>query len=615
MRLKDLELQGYKTFASRTQFVFDSGITAVVGPNGSGKSNVADAIRWVLGEQSYRTLRGKRTEDMIFSGSSQRARLGMASASLTLDNTDGWLPIDFSEVSIARRAYRSGENEYLLNGSRVRLRDVTELLAQSGLARRTYTVIGQGLVDDVLSLRPEDRRALFEEAAGITLYQSKRAEALSRLEETRSNLLRVNDIINEIAPRMRRLERESERANHYDLLSQQLEALLRTWYGFRWRQEQRNLRRTRDALGRRELRVDRARQDLDALDEQVTDLRARQAQLREQLGAWRRERDKLYRQMEQVQRDLAVWHERARLLSRQRDEIQAELVQFEVQAQTESERAAAAIEDVAAAQEALQGQEAQANLAQADLDAHEGLREDLARQVADAQARVLDLTTRAADRRNRLNQIDERRTSLAGERAEHQSAIAELEARVGQVRTQIQAVEADLARLQSERQVLQAEAVQLEEALAETRTRQDELRSTLSEAQRALERLLARYELLTRLRDEGEGLRAGVRSVLQAARGSAPSLPGVVGTIAQLLHVPEDFEVAVEVALGAHLQDVVVESWTDTERAIGFLKEGQRGRATFLPLDTVRPARRLELPQDPGLVGVGADLVRAEDRL
>ena len=143
MRLKHLELQGYKTFASRTSFLFDSGITAVVGPNGSGKSNIADAIRWVLGEQSYRTLRGKRTEDMIFSGSAQRARLGMASASLSLDNADGWLPIDFSEVTITRRAYRSGENEYLLNNSRVRLRDITELLAKSGLARRTYNVVGQ----------------------------------------------------------------------------------------------------------------------------------------------------------------------------------------------------------------------------------------------------------------------------------------------------------------------------------------------------------------------------------------------------------------------------------------------------------------------------------------
>ena len=175
MKLKKLQLQGYKTFASKTEFDFNSGITAVVGPNGSGKSNIADAIRWVLGEQSYSTLRGKRTSDMIFSGSQTRTRGGMAQAVLTLDNADGWLPIDYAEVDIARRAFRSGENEYLINGQKVRLRDVQDLLATSGLAERTYTIIGQGLIDQALSLRAEERRALFEEAAGVSHYQALRS--------------------------------------------------------------------------------------------------------------------------------------------------------------------------------------------------------------------------------------------------------------------------------------------------------------------------------------------------------------------------------------------------------------------------------------------------------
>ncbi|MGW8319593.1 MAG: AAA family ATPase, partial [Candidatus Promineifilaceae bacterium] len=184
MRLKRLSLQGYKTFATKTDFEFDEGITAIVGPNGSGKSNIADALRWVLGEQSYSTLRGKRTTDMIFAGSQKRSRSGMAQAILTLDNSDGWLPIEFAEVEIGRRAFRSGENEYVLNGQRVRLRDVGELLAKSGLAERTYTIIGQGLVDQALSLRAEERRALFEEAAGVSHYKTQRAEAIRRLQET-----------------------------------------------------------------------------------------------------------------------------------------------------------------------------------------------------------------------------------------------------------------------------------------------------------------------------------------------------------------------------------------------------------------------------------------------
>ncbi len=622
MRLKHLELQGYKTFASRTSFLFDSGITAVVGPNGSGKSNIADAIRWVLGEQSYRTLRGKRTEDMIFSGSAQRARLGMASASLSLDNADGWLPIDFSEVTITRRAYRSGENEYLLNNSRVRLKDITELLAKSGLARRTYTVVGQGLVDAVLSLRPDDRRALFEEAAGITLYQAKRAEALSRLEETRSNLVRVNDIINEISPRMRRLEREAERTRRHALLTEQLEGLLRTWYGFRWRQAQQNLRRSRDALSRRETVVTRSRQALEDLDEQVAVLRARQSQLREQLGAWHRESGELHRQMEEVQRDLAVWRERARLLAAQRDEIQAELNELELQAQALAERIANAEADLDDSQQVLQAQESLVAQAQADLDAHEGQRAAVAQQMAKAQERTLDLATRAGDRRNRLAQLDERRAALAEERAEHTSAVAELRTRDGELRAEIETVAANQARLQSERTAMEARSAELESDLEELQARQAGLRTALSDAQRNLERLQARYDLLGRLREEGEGLRAGVRSVLKAARGS---LPGIVGTVVQLLRVPAEYEVAIEVALGGHLQDIVAESWTDVEAAISFLREGRRGRATFLPLDTLRPVPRLNMqgldeqgliqPRGQDVVGLAADLVRTDEHL
>src|SRR5512140_895089 len=188
LRLKSLELHGYKTFATRTKFEFASGITAIVGPNGSGKSNIADSLRWVLGEQSYSLLRGKKTEDMIFSGSEQRPRASMASATIVFDNTDGWLPIDFSEVAVTRRAYRDGQNEYLLNGQRVRLKEISELLAQSGLAERTYTIIGQGLVDAALALKPEERRRLFEEAAGIGLYRSRKEESVTRLDATRRNL-------------------------------------------------------------------------------------------------------------------------------------------------------------------------------------------------------------------------------------------------------------------------------------------------------------------------------------------------------------------------------------------------------------------------------------------
>src|SRR5512143_3731626 len=248
LRLKSLELQGYKTFASRTVFEFASGITAIVGPNGSGKSNVADSLRWVLGEQSYGLLRGKKTEDMIFSGSEHRPRSGMAQATITFDNTDQWLPVDFSEVALARFAHRDGRNEYLLNGQHVRLREINELLAQAGLSERTYTILGQGMVDASLALKADERRRLFEEAAGVGLYRSRREEALRRLDNTARNLERVLDIMAELEPRLRSLERQARRAIEYAQAHSDLKVILREWYGYHWHHAQQELTDAREVV-------------------------------------------------------------------------------------------------------------------------------------------------------------------------------------------------------------------------------------------------------------------------------------------------------------------------------------------------------------------------------
>ena len=234
MLIKRVVIQGFKTFAQKTEFVFDPGVTAVVGPNGSGKSNIVDAVRWCLGEQSFSLLRSKKTADIIFSGSDRKARLGMAQVSLTLDNSGGEIPIDFEEVEITRRAYRDGDNEYLINGQRVRLLDITELLAQTGLGKRTYAVVGQGLIDRVLSLAPEERRSLFEEAAGITGYQIKRRSTLRRLDATQQNLTRVQDIIAELSPAPEIPAAPGERAREREQIADDLRDLLRVWYGYRW---------------------------------------------------------------------------------------------------------------------------------------------------------------------------------------------------------------------------------------------------------------------------------------------------------------------------------------------------------------------------------------------
>jgi len=414
MRLKRLELQGYKSFANRTEFLFPTGITAIVGPNGSGKSNIADAIRWALGEQSLRALRGKTTGDMIFSGGKRRARAGMAEVLLTLDNSDGWLPVDYTEVTIGRRAYRSGESEYLLNGSRVRLRDLTNLLAESGLSRRTYAVIGQGLVDTALSLRPQERRALFEEAAGIAVYRSQREEAIARLDETQRNLERVQDILSEIAPRLRRLEQQVERFREHERVSAHLLRLQRAWYGYHWGQAQDGLYAAQERARTLEERLAARRAELEGLTARSAELRQRQTELRTSLrDAYRRTAD-LHDQADAAQREMAALTERARLLAAQREEVLQELEPILVQQQAQDQRVQAARSRAEELQAEVKEQEARVA----------ALEKELQRLREKAQER----TARRVQVQKEIEALQARRESLEEELATVRAATTRLEA-------------------------------------------------------------------------------------------------------------------------------------------------------------------------------------------
>lgn len=359
-RLLSLELQGYKSFASRTPFEFARTVTAVVGPNGTGKSNISDAIRWVLGEQSYSLLRGRKTEDMIFSGSDARPRAGMASVTIAFDNRDGWLPIDFEQVSISRRAYRDGQNEYLLNGQKVRLREISDLLAGSGLAQRTYTIVGQGLVDSVLSLRAEDRRLLFEEAAGIGLHRSRREEAVRRLERTRRNLERAEDILREVRPRLRSLERQAKRAQAFEQLRGQLDQALRTWYGYHWYRRQETVRAAREQVEAVTLEREALLSELDALGQRLLSARQRIAELRAEHRAVSDRSGQGQARRESLQRSVAVAEARLGWLAEEGRRLEAE-------AAARVARGRSLAEELAAAEAELARRQAQRKEAEAAL--------------------------------------------------------------------------------------------------------------------------------------------------------------------------------------------------------------------------------------------------------
>lgn len=629
--LKTLQLQGYKTFASKTDFVFDAGVTAIVGPNGSGKSNVADGLRWVLGEQSFSALRGKRTEDMIFSGSEQRARLGMAYVALTFDNSTGWLPIDFSEVEIARRAYRSGENEYFLNGNRVRLRDIVELLGSSGLSERTYSIIGQGLIDQALSQRPEERRKLFEEAAGITIHQAKREQAQQRLQEARANLTRARDIVSELTPRLRYLKGQARRAQEYQQIRADLDAQLRIWYGYRWRLSALALAAAQDRLQEFTDIVGEDSATLNALLQQSAARQAERAALRDQLSDWHRASSQLHRRAESIQRELAVRTEQVRLWGQQRGELEEELIHLRAGLEDGAARLRAAEAALAEAQTAHATRAGRVAAAQKNLDELEQKRRAQAARLAQAQEAALNLRTQLADRRSRLNQAGERRSELAQAEAEQVQAnqtarrtLADLEQQNAALAEKLAAVEADLARLEQARQTQG-------QALAQAQEAERKAAEQLNAAQRALARLNDQREMLERLRDEGVGLNAGARAVLAAARApteptrpsasgvarprTAPALSGVIGALGELIETPAELDRAIEAALGGRLQDIIVERWEDAEAAVAFLKQTQAGRATFLPLDSLRPTRAVEAPKGPGILGLASELIGYDPRI
>lgn len=611
-KLKELSVQGFKSFAEALTLTFPTGITAIVGPNGSGKSNVADAVRWVLGEQRMRSLRGRSGEDMIFAGSKKRSRAGMARVALTFDNSDGWLPVDFAEVIIERRTYRDGKTDYLLNGSRVRLMDLRDVLDRAGLGRDAYLTVGQGLVDQVLSLRPTERTGLFEQAAGIAPYRTRREEALRRLEDTHRNLERVQDIIGEIEPRLRRLEREVARAEQHAELSAELKSLLRIWYGYRWGQ---SLQRVENARQRSKYRVERVARQQEAVDGvlgRVSGLRQQMAGLRAQLAELHRENSARHAEAEAFQRELAVRQERRRLLQDQRAEAEANLAPLRAALEAEEEELARLEAAQQEAADRLEQAQAALRAVEAEYRKVEAQRHALLSRQGAAQAQALEHRHRLTDRQSRLEQLSERATQLRTRVSQIEGTLGAAQERRRSQQAQVEEARRALEQVESVAAGFQAEEERLQAALDAARAESERLRRELAQQQLPYQQLTARLDALERLHAEGAGLYAGVRAVLQAVeRGQLRGLPG---TFAALVHVPKELDKAIETALGGQLQDVIATRWEDARAGIEWLKQQRAGRATFLPLDNLRPPPPLELPKLKGVIGVASALVRYEDR-
>jgi len=609
LRLKSLELQGYKTFASKSTFEFSSGITAIVGPNGSGKSNIADALRWVLGEQSYTLLRGKKTEDMIFNGSEHRARGSMASAHILFDNTDNWLPVDFSEVGMTRRAYRDGHNDYLLNDQQVRLRDLNELLSASGLADRTYTIMGQGLVDASLALKAEDRRKLFEEAAGVGLYRTRREEALKRLENTKRNLERVLDIMSELEPRLRSLERQSKRADNYLRAQADLKIILRDWYGYHWHKAQQELTDSLAVVKAQEVRLQEARKEQEKAQAEYNAFRERLSGLRTKLNEWHRQSSELHNQREEVSRELAVMEERRRSLLASQTSALTDQERASDEEKVARERLVEVEQEVARLSAEYEEAQKQYDEVQQSLQSKQTERTSLEENLQSAREQIEKWNTQRAESQARLDELQSRLESLNSRIETADQAIESAEAIVressekyAQMRTVRESAENAFKQAEEKEDRDKKEFERLEN---ERRAKNEERGGLLSEHTRVKTQL----EIIEQSEQSLAGYAEGARFLLEAAQQM--KLKGARGALSAALDVPAELEVAVAAALGDTLDAVMLDA-SEIEDALQLLEADDAGRAVLLPLG--ESARQpLIKANDENCLGVASELVNAPD--
>jgi chromosome segregation protein len=610
MFLKSLSILGFKSFADRVRLDFGEGITAIVGPNGSGKSNIADAIQWVLGEQNVRTLRAENSTEVIFAGSARRKPLGMAEVSLTVDNSDGQLPIDFAEVTVTRRLYRSGESEYLINKTPCRLKDIVELFMDTGLGRATYAILTQNEVDVVLSAKPEDRRALFEEAAGIQKYRHRKREALRKLENTEANLTRVVDILAELEAQREPLRQQAEVAIRYHQLVSRLREIEVAALWAQVLESERAREQTQQeqqVLHRRLLEINAQLAECEALSqklgEQIADAEAELDTLRalQQASLTAYERAESRRAL--IEQRLQNSRDNLRRLQEELVENEHRYAEFQQQAQQWQERRLEL-------EQRIQDLEQQREVARERLRLAE-------HALQQAQQHYVERTQEVVRARAYLDGLRLRRT-------EAEKTIQALQNRITEVGQNLREAEERVRTAQAHRDKAVAAA---ELALREAQRYEAELQQAQADVQRKRQevetrarenaRLSARLQALLESEAAQEGLFGGVRAVLDAV--SRGQMTGTYLLVADVLQPLEPYVTAIEVALGASAQDIITATEEEARLAIEWLKQHARGRATFLPLNLLRPSEpspSLQQCLHEGLaIGFAGDLVECAPEL
>ncbi|MCL2197910.1 MAG: chromosome segregation protein SMC [Defluviitaleaceae bacterium] len=613
MYLKKLELCGFKSFAERISLDLAPGLNGVVGPNGSGKSNIADALRWVLGEQSAKTLRGGKMEDIIFAGTEHRKPLGYAEITMRLDNSDNALPLEFKEIAVTRRVYRSGESEYSINGENCRLKDIQMLFMDTGIGRDGYSIVGQGRIDEILSLRGEDRRNVFEEAAGISKYKARRGEAMNKLDREKLNRARVDDIITELTEQLEPLEEQSEEARRYLELRDEYKSIHINIFLEDIRKISDDMETTEKSLATALSQSEDGKRLLTESRSASEELKARAANAD---AKYRRANEDLLEtttSIEQRQSDIKL--------------LESRLEQFE----TDNTRLAGEAEkrDIGISERDEEcGEESQAiSTTEAELSTlntrlaeqleiaarrDEAMREstdkmdELNQNVMDAMNAATDSRARVLEAENNYRRQEDDMERLSTETARHKATIEEKTSSASELKSALTACERELeaAHKNQEEYIFTYNRM---------RTETDALDTEIQKATETLTATRGRYRAISELESQREGYFKSVKVILDKKEHS-PRFSGICGAVGELIGVAGEFETAIEIALGSAAQNIITQNEEDAKHAIEFLKKHNEGRATFLPLSAVK-GKNLEaahFKKDAGFIGIAAELVECE---
>nr|MDQ2732370.1 chromosome segregation protein SMC [Armatimonadota bacterium] len=610
MQLKRLEVHGFKTFANATALEFSPGITAIVGPNGSGKSNVSDAVIWGLGESNIRALRGGKLQDVIFAGSSSRRPTGLAEVTLTFDNSSRSLPLDYAEVSVTRRVYRSLESEYFINRTPCRLRDIVDLFLDTGIGRESYFALNQGEIDMVLSANPDERRLLFEEAAGIKKYRVRKRESLRKLESTQANLLRIFDLIGEVEARVGPLERQAEGAKKYRELAAKLREAELGAFAASWRDLLVRSKVNRDELDAVRSRAATADAELARLNADEENTRLLLHKSGEELEAAHRHHEEISAERARLQGVVEVLRERIKADTAAGERARIRLSEIVLQKDEIEKSLNGGQDELRSVEGALRETSAQLALLRQKLASAETHLKTCTTALERAQAQAVERAGRVAKLEADRDASARRLQSLHGQVAALQERLRLVEERRSALRLREAEIERTQNDLNFQIEAAMKEAGTIEAGLAQSNAQAVAQSEDIRTRERDIAGQTSRLRLLEELQDQREGFYKGVKTLLQAA--AAGQLDGHYRPVADIVTVKREYEAAIEAALGGSVQDIITETDEEARAGIRFLKRTNAGRATFLSLDLVsRLSRGGQRPsgKSAGVIGTAIDIV------